>query len=333
MAQRCVVVTEDTQVGEARRVATRLAEAVGFDEATRGRVSVVVTELAQNLSKYGKDGRLYVQHLELSSGPCLEILAVDAGVGMPNVARCLEDGYSTGGTAGTGLGAVRRMSSAFDVYSQPNAGTAIMARIAVSPGHGSTSYDWGAVSTAARGEEVCGDGWRVAERHGHIAVMVTDGLGHGPLAGEASDRATSTFDTDPFMDPSILITKAHAALQGSRGAAVASARWENDQMLAYAGVGNISGSFHGSGRSRGLFTHNGTVGVQMRAAQQQTYDSSDFGVLVMHSDGLNTRWSFDAYPGLIVRHPAVIASVLHRDCLRGRDDATIVVVRSSRHTA
>jgi hypothetical protein len=50
----------------------------------------------------------------------------------------------------------------------------------------------------------------------------------------------------------------------------------------------------------------------------------------MHSDGVSNRWSLDAHEGLIGRHPAVVAAVLLRDFGRGRDDATVVVVRSDR---
>src|SRR5262245_58910017 len=79
--QACVSVIEMSQVGEARRVAMRVAETTRLDEAELGEVAVVATELARNLSKYGKHGRLFVQALEPLSGGCLEILAVDAGAG------------------------------------------------------------------------------------------------------------------------------------------------------------------------------------------------------------------------------------------------------------
>jgi hypothetical protein len=79
--------------------------------------------------------------------------------------------------------------------------------------------------------------------------------------------------------------------------------------------------------SRGLFTHNGTVGAQVRKVQEFEYAWPDGGLLVMHSDGLQTRWSMDPYPGLMARHPAVVAGVLYRDFQRGRDDATVLVLR------
>ena len=99
--------------------------------------------------------------------------------------------------------------------------------------------------------------------------------------------------------------------------------------VRYAGVGNISGSILGGPSNRGLSSQNGTIGVQVRRVQEFQYEWPPRGVLVMHSDGLTNRWSLDAYQGLAARHPAIIAAALYRDCLRGRDDATVVVVKKS----
>jgi hypothetical protein len=49
----------------------------------------------------------------------------------------------------------------------------------------------------------------------------------------------------------------------------------------------------------------------------------------MHSDGLTSHWSLDAYPGLRLRHPALVAAVLYRDYQRGRDDVTVVVGKAA----
>jgi len=53
-------------------------------------------------------------------------------------------------------------------------------------------------------------------------------------------------------------------------------------------------------------------------------------MLIMHSDGIGTRWDLERYPGLPQRHPALIAAVLYRDHARGRDDAGIVVAQRQR---
>lgn len=325
--QTSVPVTEASQIGEARRVSARLAHAAGFDASELGRVTLVATELATNLARYGKGGRILVQSLLSAEGTTIEILAIDTGPGMADVPRCLQDGYSTGGTSGNGLGGVRRMSTRFDIYSAEGRGTVVMARIGgAQPSPASPRFRWGVVSLPAPNEQVCGDSWRVAERGREIAVMVADGLGHGPLAAEAAERAAVTFDRYAFEDPRIVVEQAHRALVGSRGAAIALARVSDGSTVHYAGMGNISSTLVNHERSTGMVSQNGTIGVQIRKVQQMQYSWPKRGLLVMHSDGLTSRWSFDAYPGLSGRHPAVIAGVLARDFARGRDDATVLVV-------
>jgi anti-sigma regulatory factor (Ser/Thr protein kinase) len=324
-----IAVSEASQAGEARRVATRMAEAIGFDEQARGEVAIVATELATNLARHARGGRLLIQALDLSGGPTMEILSVDAGPGMTDVPRCMRDGYSTAGTPGNGLGAVRRLSSIFDVHSTAGAGTVVVSRLcrlapASASGPVSRRYEYAAISIPAPHEEVCGDTWRIAERDGNCAVLVADGLGHGPLAADAATQAGAVFDASPFEDADALIERAHRALSGTRGVALAVARI--GAGVRYTGVGNISAVLTGAERSRGLASQNGTVGLQLRKVLSFDYEWPPRGLLVMHSDGISNRWQLDTYPGLAQRHPAIVAGVLWRDFGRGRDDATIVVV-------
>jgi hypothetical protein len=118
-------------------------------------------------------------------------------------------------------------------------------------------------------------------------------------------------------------------MHGTRGGAVAVARISGPGAR-FAGVGNIAGSIVTPSVSRGLMSHNGTAGVRVRKVQELDYPWPEGGMLVMHSDGLQTRWSLDAYPGLAQRHPAVVAGLLYRDFTRGRDDVTVAVVRPAK---
>jgi anti-sigma regulatory factor (Ser/Thr protein kinase) len=337
-----IQVSESSQVGEARRVATRLAEATGFAETGAGKVGIVVTELANNLLRHAKGGELLVRASDEwacgeqgSNEPgeiCLEAIAIDRGPGMEDVGRCMRDGFSTGGTSGTGLGAVRRLSSEFAVHSAPG-GTVVFSRVAADaaaspPPDRRGAFEWAALSVAAPRETACGDAWRLASRDGVLSLMIADGLGHGPLAADAAALAAGVFARDPFAPLPSFVNAAHDAMRGSRGGALAAAQIDPaGGAMRYVGVGNIAGSLITPEGSRGLFSHNGTAGVQMRKVQQFEYPWPDNALLVMHSDGLQTRWALDAYPGLSLQHPAVIAAVLYRDFCRGPDDATVVVVR------
>ncbi len=171
------------------------------------------------------------------------------------------------------------------------------------------AIEFAAISIPAPREEVCGDAWRIAERDGECAVLVVDGLGHGPLAAEAAALAAAEFDAGPFEEGPDLIERTHRALSGTRGAALAVAP-DRGPACATPASGNISGVLAGGERSRGLASQNGTVGLQLRKVQPFDYQWPPRGLLVMHSDGLSNRWQLDTYPGLAQRHPAVVAGVL-----------------------
>jgi anti-sigma regulatory factor (Ser/Thr protein kinase) len=319
-------VIDPSQIGEVRRATAKMAQTLPLSDTRRADAAIVASELATNLVRHARDGRMLLRgHVE-DQGGWLELLAIDGGPGMTDLRRCLTDGYSTNGTAGNGLGAVRRLSDVFDAYTLPGKGTVVLSRI-VAPLQTSGTFAIGAVRLAAPGEEVCGDTWRATARDGQLAVMLADGLGHGPAAATAADLAGATFEQRPFAPSLQFYLDAHTAMIGSRGAAVARAVVSPTGEVEYSGIGNIAGSLVSPERGRGLASTNGTVGVEIRRhVPVIVHPFPNPGVLVMHSDGITSRWSFDEFPGLLVRHPSVIAGVLSRDFRRGRDDATVVVV-------
>ena len=330
VCQTVIPVTDMSQVGEARRAVARLSGNTRFTATVQGNLAIIVTELGTNLVRHAQGGVLLIQELALTCGPTLEIISVDKGPGIPNIDRALTDGYSTAGTAGNGLGAVRRLSHEFDIYSQQASGTVIVSRVVGSSGECASQgmYAWAAISVAAPNETECGDSWSLHENDCEFSVMVADGLGHGPLASEAAKAAVSSFRVAPQDLPDKFLAHAHKSLSGTRGAAVAMARVNSrEDVLTFAGIGNISGILATSETRRGLCSHNGTVGVQLRKIQNFDYQFGSRDLLILHSDGLQSRWSFESYPGLIQRHPTVVAAVLFRDFQRGRDDLTVVVVR------
>ena len=103
----------------------------------------------------------------------------------------------------------------------------------------------------------------------------------------------------------------------------------NEGTLTYAGVGNISAVVLAGTGSRSLVSHNGTLGMVTSRIQEFKVDWPADAVLVLHSDGLHSRWDLSSYAGLIVRHPAVIGGALLRDFRRQRDDASVVVVKAA----
>jgi anti-sigma regulatory factor (Ser/Thr protein kinase) len=321
-------VRDQSHVATVRLDAVQIATRYGFGHSETGRVALVATELATNLIKHGSGGQVLIGTFEDADGSGVEIVALDKGGGMSNVEACLQDGFSSAGTAGTGLGAIIRQSSIFDIASWVGIGTAILARIM--PGKiGAIPYQfkalWGAVSVPMHGQSVCGDSWSVLDSSTGRTLMVVDGLGHGPDAAEAAVDAVRVFNKFNGHQVPTLLDYIHGGLRATRGAAVSIARADiANRKVIYAGVGNVAGALFAGGVLRRMVSMAGTAGLNARKIQAFDYPFHS-GLIILHSDGLLSNWTLDRYSNLAARHPTLIAAILYRDLTRDRDDATVLV--------
>lgn len=324
-------VGEASAVGEARRQLATLAREVGFDETDTGRVALVATEMAGNLAKHARGGgRIVAQPRVRGERAGIEILALDHGPGIGSLGQALRDGYSTAGSPGTGLGAISRVADEFDIHSAAGVGTAVLARLwpRGHPAVVAAPLQLGAVRIPHPGESVCGDAWAWHPRPEGGQVVVADGLGHGPGAAEAAGEAVRVFREHPALAPAEALQRMHGALRATRGAAVAVADLDAVKgEVRFAGVGNIAGTVVGAAGHHNMVSHSGIVGHQMPRQQEFTYPWPPGALVILHSDGVTTRWSLDRYPGLAGRDPSLVAGVLFRDFARENDDATVVVAR------
>ncbi|MGV2833141.1 ATP-binding protein [Pseudomonas shirazensis] len=315
---------DSSQVGHARRTVQKLAEDHGFDQADAGRAALVATELASNVLKHAERGELHLRVLPHGAAHALELLAIDRGPGF-DVHACLTDRYSTAGTQGIGLGAVSRQAQVFDVYADER-GAAVLARLHRRDVKGA-DVRIGVSQHSLHNDPACGDTWYVARDHQRLSALVVDGLGHGSEAASAALAGATEFARTPFSEPEQLLAEMHHAMGGTRGGAAAIAQYDAAaDNLAFIGIGNIGATLVGGERPRGLTSYPGIVGGQYRKGQVFNYAQVQGNLLIMYSDGLQSRWNLQAYPGLAPRHPAIIAGVLHRDFCRGRDDVTVLVI-------
>lgn len=315
-----VPIQDSSQVALARRTANELATAAGLDEQRRSAVNVVTVELANNILQHASSGQLLFQYLQTTGA--FDIMAIDHGAGMPNIERCLEDGFSTRSTPGLGLGAVQRFATRFGAYSTPTRTTVVTARMAELK----AEPDFSVICTAMHGETRSGDGWGVSEDG--CSFCLVDGLGHGMLAADAAKVAIDIFHKHPGALPEAVLERMHAAMKATRGAAAAVARINPEaRTLNFAGIGNISCVLMRNGKSQNLVSHNGTLGHQVRRVQQFSYPYDRGDLLLMHSDGLTSQPKLGVPPSLLSQPPNVIAPFLFSEQLRGRDDATLLVNR------
>lgn len=324
----CIALDHEADIGAVRRRVATLAAAAGLDEHRTGAAALIATELATNVRRHaGRGGAL------LGAAPerrAVAIAAWDRGPGM-DVEACLRDGVSTAGTAGGGLGAVRRLASRWDAYAPRGRGTVIVAHVSPAGDEAPRPrFELGAVRLPYPGLPVSGDAWDAHAAADAFTLIVCDGLGHGEGAAEASRAVIGAFRARPGDPPAAILARASAAARPTRGAAATVVRVDLAAREAVvAAVGNVGAWITGDA-TRQLVTQHGTLGHAMPHVREERYAFPAGAQLVIASDGLKSRLLLDGYGGLRARDPVTVAAVLWRDHARGRDDATAVVAREAR---
>lgn len=322
-----VPITDSSSVGEARRRGLHAAERLGFDDVKGGELALLITEVSRNILLHGNGGQAIILGVKNGHGPVAGILALDNGPGIADVQQAMSDGYSTGGTMGGGMGAMQRIANSLEIFTAKN-GTIVFLEMRAAPPQPGLQVSGLAIPYP--GERMSGDAWACHQTRERTVVLLVDGLGHGREAAEAAVEAVATFGKHVQRTPGEILSYIHDAMRKTRGGVAAISEIHTDEAtLTYAGVGNISAVLMSKGASKSLVSHNGTLGVATPKIQEFRVSWPDDGILVMHSDGLLSRWELSSYAGLLSRHPAVIGAALIRDFRRQRDDASVVVVKAS----
>lgn len=322
-------VRETSAVAEARRRARRTANAMGLHSTKVEHAAIVATEIAQNILRHGGGGQILV---EIFGAPALERLHIvghDEGPGIGRVDRMMRDGETTKGSAGTGLGAIKRLSDRLDIFSEPGR-TVVAAEFRRQTIRHADPVDHAGFKLAFPGERRCGDIVAARSSHDECFYFIADGLGHGVKAAGAAAAAKKSFLAAKGDDPAEILLQVGNALQDTRGAVGAVVALDRSHgRLRYAGIGNISTLIVQGKTVRRLVVRDGLLGGRLTTPHQETVELEKNAILVMHSDGLNTLRSLDTQATLLQRSAPVIAADLMANNLRGRDDASIIVSRVS----
>ncbi|WP_405632017.1 SpoIIE family protein phosphatase [Streptomyces sp. NBC_00016] len=354
-----VPVHDSTRVRDARVAAEGAAALAGLDRSRTADAALVATELATNLLKHARGGQLLVEAVTPPGGRpgslVVQVAAVDHGPGMADVSTALGDGFSTAGSLGAGLGTCRRLADDFDLHSVPGRGTVALARIGgpartrgrrePAPGQAGAgapddtsgasapfSARVGGVNIPFRGAACSGDAWTCVRDGDRLTLMLADGLGHGPEAARASTTAVHEVQRSPHLPPAELLRLLDTALRGTRGAAVAVAQLDlRSGRLLFAGVGNVGARLREGGSWRHLLSRPGIVGAHRPTSLPETEAVwAPDRLLVLHSDGLPSRWAPPVDPRLLSCDPAVTAAVTVRDAGSSarpvRDDTAVAVL-------
>lgn len=113
------------QLSIARRAVLEWATRLDFSLVDRTKFVTAASELARNTWVHGKGGSMNMTQLERDGRTGLRLVFEDQGAGIPDIDRALQDGYSSVGSMGKGLGGARRLVNEFEIQSAPGEGTQV----------------------------------------------------------------------------------------------------------------------------------------------------------------------------------------------------------------
>lgn len=332
-----ILVPHLSGVSEARRLAKAMAIEIGFDIKESEEIAIAVSELASNLVKHAQSGHLILTPLEDGGRLGIKIESQDAGPGIPDVDQAITDGFSTTGSLGYGLGSINRLMDEFEIRTSTSGktGTYITClrwRREHIQKAGVCPLSFGVATRAYQKMELNGDAFVVKQGNGFTLTALIDGLGHGQFANRAA-LAARQYIVNHFDQPLEAIFRGVGrACRATRGVVLALARfdWAAETIkLTFASIGNIEARAFGSLVPTNFIVRRGVIGLNAPNPVVTEHCWDPDCVLVLFSDGLQSRWRWNDFPELAEAPAPHAAQRLLQALAKDNDDATVIVVRKS----
>jgi serine/threonine-protein kinase RsbT len=109
-----------------RRIVREWAVSLGFSLVDQTKVVTAASELARNVIDYGGGGDFRIEALNNDSRRGLRLTFSDEGPGIVDMEQAMQDGFTTGGGLGLGLGGAKRLVNEFLIDSKPGRGTTVV---------------------------------------------------------------------------------------------------------------------------------------------------------------------------------------------------------------
>jgi anti-sigma regulatory factor (Ser/Thr protein kinase) len=327
-----LIVRDRSFAAGAKKDIHRLAVNAGFAQRKIDEIDILVSELTSNLVKHAAEGEILAGIATDQRGTMLELVSIDSGPGITDPERMMQDGVSTAGTLGHGLGAIRRLSDQFEIYSIKGWGTILLSRTYLEKGNEAAAkrpvLNVRSLVVAKPGEVVSGDGYfGFTARDGTFRVMAADGLGHGIEANLAVRQALQAFREIESDSPVEILRSVHAMIRKTRGMVAAVVIVDATRKVwKFCGIGNIAIRFTGVHQSRSYLSHNGIVGHNIPGSlYDQEVAQTEFQQVTLCSDGIRSRWQQMRLPEIGRQDIMIQAAALYKDFGRRNDDMSIII--------
>lgn len=309
-----------------------ITQRLGISDLKQEAMLLVASELVSNNVKHAA-GRGMVQ-LWQQPGGILDLLSLDFGPGIANLAAAETDGYSTASTLGKGLGAIRRLSDESHIYTQQAhpgqpkkwTGTVILARFHLEKHQreSRSGFKFGLYSRSLSDERYNGDRVYLRRAGKVLRWLHLDGLGHGANAQAA------TADLAPHLlsheSPEAILASVDRQLSHTRGAVAITGEIDLAKCdLRISGVGDMSAHIYDQDRMQHVAFAPGILGREHRSTTTLQTGFGKKSLIVTASDGIRRNWDETNFAGLFKQHPQLIAYTLGNIMGRISDDQSLCV--------
>ena len=326
----CFTVADRSYFSLLKKEIHALASAAGFSENKVGEIDIIVAEIVSNLIKHAGGGKLLAKLVKEDDIDGIELVSIDSGEGMGDVNRMMLDGISTKNSLGQGLGAIKRMSDVFQIYSQKGWGTILLTRIFKQElPYKRKRNEIRSLVVPKPGEVKCGDGFFCKVTNDQVRILSGDGLGHGEPASAAVQEAITAFQLCAEDSPSEIIRHIHHSVRKTRGLVATAAIYSiKNKSWRICGVGNIATRIINGIDAKNYMAYNGIVGHNIPTTMKDTeIEWANGQTLIMCSDGIKTRWEHGKYPALLKFDLSVLTAVVFKDFARNTDDMSIAAIK------
>lgn len=326
-------IEDRSSVASIKRKIHNAAILAPFSVSRVGVIDIAVSELASNIVKHAARGELLYRFSKENGHKVFEVVCLDNGPGIKDISHSMKDGVTTSKTLGQGLGALKRLSDAFYVYSIVKWGTVCYAKIYADPYTSlpdQAEIKLRALNVSKPGQTVSGDGVEVIFNDHHTKIMMGDGLGHGREAYDAVQLAIANFNICPENDPSRILEFIHHPVKGSRGI-VATAVTVDHQSKKWkiCGVGNVATRLYEGIQTKNYVSYNGIIGLNIpRTLKNHEAALNKHQCLVMSTDGVKSKWDLSRFPLILKYDPLMLAMAIYKECARKTDDMSILIART-----
>jgi len=315
-----------------------IANRMGFGDRKKENMLLVASELVSNNVKHA-GGRGLIQIWQ-QPGPVLDILALDFGPGIADLALAEEDGYSTANTLGKGLGSIRRLSDELLIYTQLESsgrvkkwsGTVFLARFFPTDNNKEKNdadilheFKIGLFSRPLSDMRYNGDRIYLHHADGGLRWLHLDGLGHGERAQGATANLADHLTGGNQMGA--VLAAVNRQLINTRGAVGVAGEIDLRQnKVQVIGVGDMHAHLYDKEQISNIPFAPGILGREHRTPAIFHADFGKKSMVVSASDGIRRNWDTVNFTGLFNQHPQLIAYTLGNIMGRLSDDQSLCVL-------